>query len=247
MDASAPPSPHRAKFVVGTAVVVLVVAGIAASLFLGHESSAPPASVVAPGVIPLPPPDASAVAPGIVEAPLAAPPTASAAEAEAAPATSSATAAAPAGETPPPAAAAPPPQVNEPLPVETAAEAEAKRLAAEKARRDKAARDKADRDAKAKVLAEQRDQAAAAARAEQEAQARKRAAEAQRARPAAASTPAAPVSAQVHGVRESCTGRGTIAEAVCQSRLCASAEHAEDPVCRQLREADERRSNKLVN
>ena len=41
-----------------------------------------------------------------------------------------------------------------------AADAEAKRLAAEKARRDKAARDKADRDAKAKALADQREQAA---------------------------------------------------------------------------------------
>jgi ribosomal protein L40E len=247
MDTSAPPSPHRAKFVVGTAVGLLIVAGIAAWLFLGHESSAPPASVLAPGVIPLPPPEASAVAPAIVEAPLAAPPTASAAEAEPAPATPPTAAAAPASETPPPVAAAPLPQVNEPLPVEIAAEAEAKRLAAEKARRDKAARDKADRDAKAKALAEQRDQAAATARAEQDAQARKRAEEAQRARPAPASTPAAPVSAQVRGVRESCAGRGTIAEAVCQSRLCAAAEHAGDPVCRQLREADERRSNKLVN
>jgi hypothetical protein len=164
-----------------------------------------------------------------------------------APATPPAAAAASASETPPPAAAAPLPQVNEPLPVETAVEAEAKRLAAEKARRDKAARDKADRDARAKALAEQRDRAAATARAEQDAQARKRAEEAQRARPAPASTPAAPVSAQVPGVRESCAGRGTIAEAVCQSRLCAAAEHIGDPVCRQLREADERRSNKLVN
>ena len=54
----------------------------------------------------------------------------------------------------------------------------------EKARRDKAARDKAERDAKAKALADQRDQTAAAARAEQDAQARRRAEEAQRARPA---------------------------------------------------------------
>lgn len=251
LEPDTPPPGLGARLVVGIVVAVLVVAAIAAWLFLRHERAAPPASIVAPAMVPVPPPVASEVAPAIVETPPAAPPAASAAEAEPAPATPPGAAAAPASETPPPAAALALPQSNDSLPVETAAEAEAKRLAAEKARRDKAARDKAardkaDRDAKAKALAEQRDQAAAAARAEQDAQARKRAEEAQRARPAPTPAPAAPASAQARGVRESCAGRGTIAEAVCQSRLCAAAEHASDPVCRQLREADERRNN-LVN
>ncbi len=261
LESDAAPPRHRATLVVGSVVGVLVVAAVAAWLFLGHESSAPPASVVAPITVPTPPPVPSAAAPVIVEAPPAAPPAASAAMTETAPATPPPAtaaampppaAAAPTIAPPPPTAAAPLPNVNDPAPpVETATEAEAKRLAAEKARRDKAARDKADRDAKAKAAAEQRDQAAAAAaRAEQEAQAKKRAEDAQRARaavPAPAPAPTTPASTQARGVRESCAGRGTIAEAVCQSRLCSAAEHANEPICRQLREADERRRNALLN
>jgi hypothetical protein len=132
------------------------------------------------------------------------------------------------------------PQVGD-APAQESPEAEAKRIAAE--RRSKAAREKAERDAKA--AAEQRDQGAAAAqRAEQDAQARRRVEEAQRARPAAPPVVAAPPAvAQARGVREICTGRGTIAEAVCQSRQCGLAEHANEALCRQLREQDERRRN----
>ena len=121
---------------------------------------------------------------------------------------------------------------------------EAKRLAAEK-RREKAAKDKAERDAKAKAAAEQQGSATAAQRAEQEAQAKRRAEEAQRARPSAAAAPTPPPApvVQARGVREICAGRGTIAEAVCQSRQCGLAEHANEQICRQLRDADERRRN----
>ena len=124
-----------------------------------------------------------------------------------------------------------------------AADAEAKRLAAEK-RREKAAKDKAERDAKAKTLADQQ-QAAATARAEQDAQARRRADEAQRVRPVAVTPGVAPppVAAQPRGVREICAGRGSISEAVCQSRECGSAEHFNEAICRQIRDADERRRN----
>jgi hypothetical protein len=48
---------------------------------------------------------------------------------------------------------------------------------------------------------------------------------------------------QARGVKEICAGRGTIAEAVCQSRQCGLAEHANEQICRQLREADDRRRN----
>jgi hypothetical protein len=48
---------------------------------------------------------------------------------------------------------------------------------------------------------------------------------------------------QARGVRELCAGRGTIAEAVCQSRQCGAPEHANEPICRKLREQDERRRN----
>ncbi|MBV9891644.1 MAG: hypothetical protein JO090_12255 [Rhizobacter sp.] len=132
------------------------------------------------------------------------------------------------------------PQVGDASPPESA-EAEAKRVAVE--RRARAARDKAERDAKA--AADQRDQnAAAIQRAEQDA-ARKRAEDAQRARAAAATTTAPPPAnvAQARGVRELCAGRGTIAEAVCQSRTCGQPEHANEAICRQLREQDERRRN----
>jgi Double zinc ribbon len=240
--------PSRAALVIGIVVLVLVVAGIAAWLFLGSQSSMPPGTAAVPAPVLVPPPVAPVAAPP-VEAPaaVAAPSPASAAAPESTVVAPPPAAAVPAIDTPPPAAAAPLPQVTDPVPVESA-DAAAKRLAAEKERRDKAARDKLERDAKAKALVDQRDQAAAAARAEQDAQARRRAEEAQRARPSAASAPpaATAASSQARGVRESCAGRGTIAEAVCQSRLCAAAEHANEAICRQIREADERRRN-LVN
>jgi len=116
-------------------------------------------------------------------------------------------------------------------------------VAAEK-RKEKAAKDKADREAKAKTAADQ-SSAAAAQRAEQEAQAKRRAEEAQRARPSTAAAPTPPPApvVQARGVKEICAGRGTIAEAVCQSRQCGLAEHANEQICRQLRDADERRRN----
>jgi len=139
----------------------------------------------------------------------------------------------------PPAAAAPLPKLGDPA--LEAADAEAKRVAAEK-RREKAAKDKAEREAKAKAAADQ--STIASQRAEQEAQAKRRAEEAQRARASAAPPPPAPAPvAQARGVREICAGRGTIAEAVCQSRQCGLAEHANEQICRQLRDADERRRN----
>ena len=145
--------------------------------------------------------------------------------------------------TPPPVTPAPAsPVVVEAAAIDPAADAEARRVAAEK-RRDKAAKDKAEREAKTKALTDQQ-QAATAARVEQDAQARRRAEEAQRVRPVAA-TPVAPppVSAQPRGVRDICAGRGSIAEAVCPSRECGAAEHFNEAICRQIRDADERRRN----
>jgi ribosomal protein L40E len=250
MQAAVPAAPNQAKRVVIVGVAALVVAAITAWLFLGSESAAPPpAAPVVPALAPVavpepaPSPIASAPAPIIIEMPAVAAPAASSAMVESAPLVPP-VAPEPVPVTPPTAAASLP-RLTEPVRVTSTADADAKRLAAEKARRDKAARDKAERDAKAKALADQREQAAAAARAEQEAQARKRAEEAQRSRPVAAPTVATPASTQVRGVRETCAGRGTIAEAVCQSRLCSAAEHANEPICRQIREADERRRNLL--
>ncbi len=231
------PARNRAPLVLGIALAVLVLAGIAAWFFMGSSNPASPQSVAASAPMRAAPPIAATPAPApiiIEEAPALA---ASAAAPPGAMVPPLAAPAAPLGT--PPAAAAPLPQLGDPA-VESA-EAEAKRLAAEK-RRDKAARDKAERDAKAKALLEQRDQSSAAQRAEQEAQARRRAEEAQRARPSVAVPPSPPPQmAQPRGVREICAGRGTIAEAVCQSRQCGLAEHANEAICRQLREADERR------
>ena len=233
--------PRRAPLVVGGVVAVLAIAGVVAWLFMGRSNPAPPQ-------------------PGATVAPVLAPPLAASASAapiiiEEAPATSAAAgiAAASAVETvpaptatgvlgPPPTAAAPLPQLSD-MPNGETPEAEAKRLAAEK-RRDKAARDKADREAKAKAASDQRDQSTTAQRAEQDAQARRRADDAQRNRPSAAATTApVPATAQPRGVQELCAGRGAIAEAVCQSRECAAPGHANEPLCRRLREADERRRN----
>ncbi len=255
LDAVAP-APDRARTVVIGGVIALLVAGAAAWWFMGSSSSSTPATAAAPAPV-------AASAPAVV-APTPAPAMIieTAQPASAAASTPAVEVAAPAPEapvapvpmpaaatpgalTPPPAAAAPLPKQAEVAPVQVDPGAnDTKKLAAEKARRDKAVRDKADREAKAKAASDQRDQAATTARAEQEAQARRRAEEAQRARvaPAAPAPQPAPV-AQAKGVREICAGRGTIAEAVCQSRQCASPEHANEAICRQIREADDRRRN----
>jgi len=241
-----PPAPNRAPLILGGVVALLVIAGVAAWLFMGTSNPAPPVAAptptsVTPPVASTPPPAPTSAPPVLVEeaAPANAPTVA--ASGTTAP---TATLPPPAAAVPlgtPPAAAAPLPQLGDPA-VESA-EAEAKRLSADK-RREKAAKDKSDREAKAKAAAE-RDQVSAAQRAEQEAQAKRRAEEAQRARSSTAAPPMpapAPV-AQARGVREICAGRGTIAEAVCQSRQCGLPEHANEQICRQLREADERRRN----
>jgi hypothetical protein len=126
--------------------------------------------------------------------------------------------------------------VAEPPP--TAANDEARRLAAQK-RREKAAHDKADRDAKALA-----DQHAAAARAAQDA-ALRRAEEAQRARQVTVAPPVAavPTPPKPRGVREICAGRGLIAESICQSRECGAPEHAGEALCKQVKEAEDRRGN----
>jgi hypothetical protein len=239
------PSRSRAPLAIGIVALVLVVGGALAWTFMRHSDPSPPAIGVT-----TPPVAATLPATSAATAPLAA---------EAMPASTAAVSVATsaAAETPPPAATAgalaAPPAAAQPLPhvgdavpaaspAASGAEAEAKRLAAEK-RRERAARDKADRDARA--IADQRDQTAATAqRAEQEAAARRRAEEAQRARSVAAAPPPA-AAAVPHGVREICGGRNAIAEAICQSRQCSQAEHAGEAICRQLREQEERRRNML--
>jgi len=247
---SAPP-PNRTPLLIGAAVLVLAAAGAGAWWFMGGSvrNAASPAA-------------AASAAAGTVPAAAAALP-ASQAEPVTAPAAPSvappmATAASDAN------AALPPPLVGpgetvlvpagsatlkgagaaspfETLPSEGAAsEAEARRLAAEK-RREKAAKDKADRETKVKSAA---DQQASAARAEQDAQARRRAEDAQRPRPTVAQPATqAPAPVQARGVREICAGRGTIGEAVCQSRECGAAEHANEAICREVREREDRRRN----
>jgi len=244
------PAPNRAPLILGIVLALLAAGGIAAWLFMGNSNPAPP--VAAPTPTSVTPPVAATPTPAPTNAPPILVEEAPPANASALPASAAAPPTAmapppPAAAVPlgaPPAAAAPLPQLGDPA-VESA-DAEAKRLAAEK-RRDKAAKDKAERDAKAKPPVEQRDQGsvAAAQRAEQDAQAKRRAEEAQRTRPSTTVAPGAQPAAvgQARGVREICAGRGTIAEAVCQSRQCALAEHANEQMCRQLREADERRRN----
>ncbi len=256
--------PNRGRTIAIAVAAALVVLGAAAWWFMGISSSTSPAesaAAPAPAVLVAPTPTPTPAAEAVASAPEPAPAVADAASAppaaiEAAasapeePTVTSATTSSGTVSNPPPAAAAPlpqtlPPAAAAPLPrhVDVApADAQAKRAVADKARRDKAARDKADREAKAMA---QREQAAASAKSEQDAQARRRTEEAQRARAAAAPAPApAPAAAlQPRGVREICAGRGTIAEAVCQSRQCAAAEHANDPICRRIREADDRRRN----
>jgi len=242
-----PAAPSRTPLIVGMVLALLAAAGVAAWLFMRNANPVPPVAAPTPTSVtpdvtaaptPAPAPPATA-APIVIEET----PRANAAPANASTAPPSAnlapppTAAMPLGT--PPAAAAPLPKLGDPA--LEAADAEAKRVAAEK-RREKAAKDKAEREAKAKAAADQ--STIASQRAEQEAQAKRRAEEAQRARASAAPPPPAPAPvAQARGVREICAGRGTIAEAVCQSRQCGLAEHANEQICRQLRDADERRRN----
>jgi hypothetical protein len=234
------PSRSRAPLVIGIVALVLVVGGALAWTFMRDSNPAPPAiGVTAPPVAATLPATSAALPPVTVEATPASPAAAAATSAAAAETPPAAATAAPLDT--PPAAAPPLPHVGDAVPAPSPAEVEAKRLAAEK-RRERAAREKADREAKA--VAEQRDQKAAAAqRAEQDAAARRRAEEAQRARAAAAAPPPAPAVAQARGVREICSGRNAIAEAICQSRQCGQAEHAVEAICRQLREQEERRRN----
>jgi hypothetical protein len=53
----------------------------------------------------------------------------------------------------------------------------------------------------------------------------------------------APAPVQARGVREICAGRGTIAESICHSRECGKPEHANEPLCRQVNQAEDRRRN----
>jgi hypothetical protein len=244
-----PAPPSRTPLILGVVVAALAAAGVAAWLFMGKSDPSPPRPGAASAPVVAAPPTAAEKAPIIIEE--ASPPSATAsanavppqAPAPPTPATSPAATTGSLGA--PPAAAPPLPQLGDPA-VESA-EAEAKRVAAER-KRDKAARDKAEREAKAKAASEPRGSTVAtptaAQRAEQEAQARKRAEDAQRAKPSPAAAPSPPaVAAQPRGVREICAGRGLIAEAVCQSRQCGLPEHANETICRQLREQDDRRRN----
>jgi len=236
-----PPSRSRSPMLIGGIAVALVVAGALAWTYMRRSDPSPPAiGATTPPVAPTVPASAAAPPPIIVEPAPPQPTAADAATPTSAVEASPPPAAAAPIETPPPAAARPLPQVGDTVQPETA-EAEAKRVAAE--RRARAARDKAERDAKASAT-EREQSAAAAAQREQEAQSRRRAEDAARARatPAPAAPPPA-ATAQARGVREICAGRGTIAEAVCQSRTCGQPEHANEPICRQLREQDERRRN----
>ena len=240
--ADAPAAPNRTRLVVGVVVALLVLAGIAAWVFIGRSNPSPPLPAAAsPPVLAAPAPAvAPAPEPIIIEpAPASSPPALASGASAAGSALAVPPAAAVAAPVEAPLTAATPPRSGEPV-LETA-DAEAKRVTDAK-RREKAARDKANREAKAKALAEQREQSAAAQRAEQEA--RRRAEEAQRARANVAPAPSTPAPVvQARGVREICSGRGTIAEAICQSRQCGSPEHANEAICRQLRDADERRRN----
>ena len=254
--AFADPAPNRTPLLIGAALLMLAAVGAGAWWFMGSSArnaaspsaAASAASAVQPAAVALPASQAETVV--LPVAPVATP-------AVAAPAVATAASEAAAALPPPPLVGpgetvlvpagsatlkgSSPASPFEALPSESAAsQAEAKRLAAEK-RREKVAKDKADREAKLKLAA---DQQASAARADQEAQARRRAEEMQRPRPAVTQPVAPPPPpVQARGVREICAGRGTIAEAVCQSRECGAAEHANEAVCREVREREDRRRN----
>lgn len=243
------PRPNRTPLLLGAAVLALAAAGAGAWWFMGSagrtaasiSAAASAASAAQPAAVALPASQAE-LAPAT---PMAAPAVATTA--------SDATVLAlpplvgPGETVLVPAGSASPKVAGTASPFEAlrsdgaASETEAKRLAAEK-RREKAAKDKAEREAKVKSAT---DQQASAARADQDAQARRRAEEAQRPRTTVTQQPVpqAPVPMQTRGVREICAGRGTIGEAVCQSRECGAPEHANEAICREVREKEDRRRN----
>jgi hypothetical protein len=46
---------------------------------------------------------------------------------------------------------------------------------------------------------------------------------------------------QARGVQQICAGRGMIAESMCQSLECGKTEHANEPLCKQIKEKEDRR------
>lgn len=222
----AAPHVNRAPLIIGAVVLLFAATAAGAWWFMGGSDRSQPvaAAASAPAV-------AASVAPPPL-APIPVEPAQAAIPVETAPASS------PIAPFTNEAVVAPPPAVEA-----AASDAEARRVAAEK-RREKAAKDRADREAKGKALADEQQAAGAvAARAEQEAQARRRAEETQRPRVQSAPQPQPPAAAQMRGVREICAGRGTIAQAICQSRECGAPEHANETICKQIRDADDRRRN----
>jgi hypothetical protein len=232
----AEPAPRRTGLWAAVAVGLVVAAGVA-WYFL--HTSPPPAEQAAapvPATQPAPPPNEAAASSPAAPEPTAAPQAATA-DANAASAVEAA---------PPAAVEATPPltAVAPALPGSAAASSpDDERLAAE--RRARLARERADRDARAKAAAADREQAAARQRAEQDA-ARRAAEEQQRqhATPApaysAAPTPAA-APPRARTVAEICAGRGLIGQSMCESRECGAPEHANEAVCRRVREAEDRR------
>jgi hypothetical protein len=133
----------------------------------------------------------------------------------------------------PPVAAAPEPAPAAPPP---AAAPDAAREAAQRAAREKAARDRAEREARAKALVEQRAQ-------EERARAAAAQAAARPAPPPAAPAPAPAAAAApvVRSVKEACAGRNLISQGLCEQRECRKPENADQAVCRQIKEAEQRR------
>ena len=245
-----PPAPNRAPLILGIVLAVLAVAGVAAWLFMGSSNPAPPVAAPTPTSVTPPvaatPTPAPPTAPPIIveEAPPATAPTSgerSARRARWSP--PPAAAAAPLGT--PPAAAAPLPQLGDPA-VESA-EAEAKRLAAEKrrdeggegqgrARRQGQGRGRAARPGQRRRSAARRAGCAgeasrrgSAARTAEH-RGRRRARRPLRSGRRAACARSAPAAAR--------SPRRSASRA-----SAALAEHANEQICRQLREADERRRN----
>src|SRR5207253_149880 len=124
----------------------------------------------------------------------------------------------------------------------TISEAESQRLAA--ARKS---REKAEREARVKAAIEQREQALA--RLSDQEGARRRAEELARTatapRPNPAPTLAAAPPTTIRSVKEICAGRNPISQAVCESRECGNAEHANEAGCRAIRASEERRRDNV--
>jgi hypothetical protein len=212
----------------GSRTGLWVVLGAVALLVLGGggwwlmKPEAAPTEAAAPAAAP------PAAAPAV---PPAAPPVAATPAPEPAPAAPPAAAVPPVATAPEP--TAPPPAA---VPPTTAAPVAPPAVDAARAAREKAARERAEREARAKALAEQREQ-----------EERARAAAAQAARPAPA--PAAPVPAPTaapaapvaQNVRDICAGRNPISQGLCEQRECRKPENANQAVCRQIKEAEERR------